>query len=96
MAQHSSGYGKLNGYDCLPPFASSRQPRSLTHDRHHSSANTSFASVPTYNSLSSQQKKHRSNSNKSKQLTPLSGSSPIRQTAAVTGDTAGVSNTSQD
>jgi hypothetical protein len=86
----------LNGYDCLPPFSPARQQRSLTHDRHQSSGNTSIASVPTYNSISSQPKHRSPANNKTKQLTPNDPLSPVRHPTAVTADTAGISNISQD
>ncbi|CAF1547363.1 unnamed protein product [Rotaria sordida] len=95
IAKHSSGYGKLNGYDCIPSYSPPRHNRLITYDKNRSSANTSLTSFPTNSSIHFQRKKN-SRLNKSKLLTPIATSSPIRHATEATSDIAAASSVSQE
>ncbi|CAF3843740.1 unnamed protein product [Rotaria magnacalcarata] len=96
VAKHSSGYGKLNGYDCIPRNAPPRHYRSMTHAKFRSPSNSSFTSFPTYSSIHFQPKKNSRQSYKAKHLAPLAALSSLSNPTETTSDTAPVSNVSQE
>ncbi|CAM2701557.1 unnamed protein product [Rotaria socialis] len=96
VAKHSSGYGKLNGYDCIPRNAPPRHYRSMTHAKFRSPSNSSITSFPTCSSIHFQPKKNSRLSYKSKHLAPLATLSSLSYPTETTSDTAPVSNVSQE
>ncbi|CAF2836817.1 unnamed protein product [Rotaria sp. Silwood2] len=96
VAKPSSGYSKLNGYDCIPPSAPARHRRFISHDKYRLSANSSLTSVPTYSSIHFQQKRSSRLNNKSKLSAPIAASSPLRHTTEAASDIAPASSVSQE
>ncbi|CAF3833004.1 unnamed protein product [Rotaria sp. Silwood1] len=96
IAKHSSGYSKLNGYDCIPPYAPARHRHFITHDKYRASANSSLTSFPTNSSIQVQQKRNSRLNNKSKLLAPIATSSPLRHTIEAASDIAPASSISQE
>jgi hypothetical protein len=65
-------------------------------DKHIPSANSSLISFPTHSSIQFQQKRKPRRNDKTKQLTPIATSSPLRRPTETSSEIAAASNVSQD